>query len=102
MIDRLFGALLMGSNLFWGTWKTFKALKKGAVDADLLKLWTCLSLFRIFEEFTEPILRYLPFYSLGKCFLLGEMASLLSDVPREAHKTGPMDYCTALFTLLTN
>jgi hypothetical protein len=37
----------------YGSWRTFKTLKRGEVDFALLKLWSILGFIRVFEVYLE-------------------------------------------------
>lgn len=81
MLVRIASSALTGLHLFYGTWSTFKALKRGEVDVSLLKLWTCLGLLQVVQACLEPVLRFVPFYFLAKCSLLGIFFLMPEVVP---------------------
>ncbi|CAB1118309.1 unnamed protein product [Ectocarpus sp. CCAP 1310/34] len=71
MPNWLASELCMVASFSLGAWKTFKVLKHGGTDYNLLKTWCLLGLLRAFEEYFEFLVSWIPFYWLGKCLGLG-------------------------------
>ncbi|CAN0133170.1 unnamed protein product, partial [Scytosiphon promiscuus] len=71
MPNWLASELCMVASFALGAWKTFKVLKHGGTDYNLLKTWCLLGLLRAFEEYFEFLVSWIPFYWLGKCLGLG-------------------------------
>eukprot|EP00904_Undaria_pinnatifida_P012414 jgi/Undpi1/8302/HiC_scaffold_25.g10771.m1 len=67
MPNWLASELCMVVSFSLGAWKTFKVLKHGGTDYDLLKTWCLLGLLRVFEGYFEFLVSWIPFYWLSKC-----------------------------------
>ncbi|CAM9572710.1 unnamed protein product [Choristocarpus tenellus] len=96
MPNWLASEICMGLSYAIGAWQTFKILKGGGLDYNLLKTWSLLGLLRVFEEYLEFLISWVPFYWLGKCLGLGLMflpeSNIASVVFDRAVVTG-MDQC---------